>query len=598
MPDSRAISYNLNTFRAEMSELLSAIPADADLEEARDRLCDRVRKLYEDVCDRDSSFRSLKHVRSMDCCRAFLNVLHRRSDKLTGFSVCRAMLDIASNRPRDELRPGFFAELVNWAKGLKGQAAIGYLSESAREEALTGREAAVERSDELDRLWSAIKPFSSHFTDGLTRQASERRLARKQQILNFLGGSEDDWLNWHWHCRKVITDTEQLDKLLTLSAAEKAVIQRAREGRLPFGITPYYLSLMDSGDDHSRDRALRAQVIPSGYYVSRMLKHREDRKHSCDFMLERDTSPTEHIVRRYPAVTILKACNTCPQICVYCQRNWEIEEAMSRRGFTDSNAIHTSIDWIRRHEAIHEVLVTGGDPFILGDKRLEIIMKDLAAIPHVSVIRIGTRTLVTLPMRITPELASMLGSFRQVGVRDVAVVTHIEHPYEVTMDTAQAVDLLRREGIGVYNQQVYTFYVSRRFETAYLRMLLRRIGIDPYYTFVPKGKEEIKDYRVPIARLLQEQKEEARLLPGLCRTDEVVYNIPGLGKNYIRAGQHRNLLTVLPDGSRIYEFHPWEKNVTKCSTFLATDVPILDYLHRLSQIGEDPQDYSSIWFYF
>ena len=201
-------------------------------------------------------------------------------------------------------------------------------------------------------------------------------------------------------------------------------------------------------------------------------------------------------------------------------------------------------------------------------------------------------------MRITADLARLLGSYRAPGRREVAVMTHVEHPYEITPETAAAVDNLRRAGIGVYNQLVYTFYVSRRFEAASLRLLLRRIGVDPYYTFAPKGKEETASYRVPLARILQEQKEEARLMPGLRRTDEPVYNVPGMGKNYLRALQHRDLLTLLPDGARVYEFHPWEKGVAGVETYLATDVPILDYLERLQELGESPGDYASIWFYF
>jgi len=201
-------------------------------------------------------------------------------------------------------------------------------------------------------------------------------------------------------------------------------------------------------------------------------------------------------------------------------------------------------------------------------------------------------------MRITERLAAMLGSFRELGRRDLAIVTHVEHPYEITLDMARAADRLRRAGLSVYNQQVFTFYVSRRFESAKLRMLLRRVGIEPYYTFVPKGKEETASYRVPIARILQEQKEEARLLPGLRRTDSPVYNIPGLGKNYLRAAQHRDLLTVLPSGSRVYGFHPWEKNIVNCRMHTAVDVPILDYLGRLADIGEHAEDYESIWYYF
>jgi lysine 2,3-aminomutase len=129
-------------------------------------------------------------------------------------------------------------------------------------------------------------------------------------------------------------------------------------------------------------------------------------------------------------------------------------------------------------------------------------------------------------------------------------------------------------------------------------MVLRRVGIDPYYTFIPKGKEETGEYRVPLARLLQEQREEARLMPGSRRTDEAVYNVPGLGKNYLRAFQHRDLLAVLPNGSRIYDFHPWEKGVSGSRDYVGTDVPLLQYLARLEALGEDPDKYESIWYYY
>jgi len=161
-----------------------------------------------------------------------------------------------------------------------------------------------------------------------------------------------------------------------------------------------------------------------------------------------------------------------------------------------------------------------------------------------------------------------------------------------------AVDRLRRAGIPVYNQLVYTFHVSRRFEATLLRRLLRRAGIDPYYTFSAKGKEETAEYRVPVARLLQEQKEEARILPGLARTDECVVNVPGLGKNHLRALQHRDLLGIRADGARLYEFHPWEKNIALQSSYVAEDVPILTYLRRLADLGERPEEYESIWHYY
>jgi lysine 2,3-aminomutase len=202
-------------------------------------------------------------------------------------------------------------------------------------------------------------------------------------------------------------------------------------------------------------------------------------------------------------------------------------------------------------------------------------------------------------MRLTEQLVALLARYREPGRRQISVVTHVQHPYEVTPDLAAAVSRLRDAGISVYNQLVYTFYISRRFEAAYLRRLLSLIGIDPYYTFNSKGKEETLDYRVPLARLLQEQKEEARLLPGLSRTDEAVYNVPGLGKSYLRASSFRDLISILPDGSRLYEFHPWEKNISSfTATHICRDIPILDYLLRLEASGEDLGDYETIWYYF
>ena len=97
---------------------------------------------------------------------------------------------------------------------------------------------------------------------------------------------------------------------------------------------------------------------------------------------------------------------------------------------------------------------------------------------------------------------------------------------------------------------------------------------------------------------LQEQKEEARLLSGLERSDEAVYNVPRLGKNYLRAAQHRDLIGILPDGRRMYEFHPWEKKIMLQETFVIEDTAILSYLEKLEARGEDPRDYESIWYYF
>ena len=329
-----------------------------------------------------------------------------------------------------------------------------------------------------------------------------------------------------------------------------------------------------------------------------MRELRDGAEHSMDFMLERDTSPIEGITRRYPMIVIIKPILTCPQICVYCQRNWEIEDVYSSGAALSKEKLERAVKWIEDTEEINEVLITGGDPLLLSNARIENLLFKLSRIKHVERIRIGTRTPVTLPQRITDSLVRDINHFHNPRKREIIIITHFEHPYEITPQTLEAVQKFRRYGMEVYNQLVYTFYNSRKFEAAALRQKLRMIGVTPYYTFNTKGKEETGDYRVPIARLLQEQKEEARLLPGTVRTDEIVLNVPRLGKNYLRATQHHDVISVLPDGRRVYEFHPWEKKLSLVDTYVYTDVSIYDYLQKLRAAGEDISDYNTIWYYY
>jgi lysine 2,3-aminomutase len=587
--------YNIEVFKNESEKLLRGINRCRKIETVRDTLLRRITRLFRSPVNGEYP-PAHELIRMRDCSLALNSVFLERSEAITGFSIVKAIWDIARGLHREDLKPAFYAELINWVRGLEGRADFQFLYEYSQNNTMSGREKALVRSDELDSIWEMVDKRLGFYVNGLTEKSQLIRDNRKKRILRAIGAEEHDWENWKWHIRNIVTDTDTLRKLIYIEDYQCALIDKALKGKLPFGITPHYLSLMED-EPNGNDLAIRAQVLPPEDYINHMLSNRENRNHSFDFMLESDTSPIDLITRRYPSIVILKPVLTCPQICVYCQRNWEIEQAMAPHSFASESKINSAVAWIKNHPAIREVLITGGDPFIMSDNKLESLLKRLADIRHIDLIRIGSRVLVTLPMRITEHLAKVLGKFRELGRRDIAVMTHIEHPYEITPETALAVDRLKRQGISVYNQQVYTFYVSRRFESTLLRMILRRIGIDPYYTFIPKGKEETNSYRVPLARILQEQKEEARLVPGLRRTDDAVFNIPGLGKNYLQAGQHRDLLTVLPDGRRVYEFHPWDMNLVSCETYLYKDMAILDYLNRLAELCENPEDYYSIWFF-
>jgi lysine 2,3-aminomutase len=593
---TKDLTFNAEDFKQVASDYLSLVANAVNVEVARERLYRRITRNQYDTYANQRELTEGRVIRVRDSTRAICGILKSRSDQIVKFSVTQAIYDIVRDIPRPDLQPGFYTDLVHMFMGMRGEGPVTAFGQFYVREDLEGREAAIARSRQLDKLWQVVEEWMDRYKHGLQVEVIDRRKKRRDKILSQLGGTQSDWYNWKWQLRHVTKKPTQLQDLISLSPTEKRALELVEEAKLPFGITPYYLSLMDEeGED---DRAVRAQVIPPESYVEFMANHKGDFHCSFDFMLERDTSPIDLVTRRYPAICILKPYNTCPQICVYCQRNWEIDEAMSGSALAPQEKIDQAIEWIADHPAIKEVLVTGGDPAALGDEKLFSIMNQVADIPHILRIRLGTRTPVTVPMRITDQFVERLASLRIPMRREISVVTHVEHPYEITPEMFAAVEKLRAAKINVYNQNVYTFYVSRRFEAALLRGLLKRVGIEPYYTFNTKGKEETANYRVPIARLMQEQKEEARMLPGLSRTDEPVYNVPGLGKNYLRALQHREVISLLPDGSRVYEFHPWEKNIREQKSYIGVDVPILDYLERLAQIGEDVSKYETIWYYF
>ena len=574
--------------------LLSEQVIESKKEAIRNWLSQQLSETYE----ADPDIPPLKYILRRDAIDVFRKILSQRNENLAGYSLIQYVNDLLSGDGRVQ-KPGaaFLAELEHLIKGITGRSKI-YEEKIPAFKKHQGTRAAKMRSTDLSRMARGAERHMRNYVCGLDNVAIRRRSRNKYRVLKYFNATELEWKKWQWHVRHIIRNADVLRSLIKLSDEEYEAVRLARQLRIPFGITPYYLSLLDNEMGSLRDRAVRAQVIPSLHYVQSLaaLKARSD--HSMDFMLEHETSPIEAITRRYPNIVILKPVLTCPQICVYCQRNWEIEDVYSPQSVLSKKKLNAALDWIAKTPEISEVLITGGDPLLLANKKIEAILSRLAAMPHILRIRIGTRTPVTLPQRISDALARSVGRFHIPGKREVIIVTHFEHPYEITPQAMQAVQQFRRYGMEVYNQLVFTYYNSRKFEACLLRQKLRLIGVTPYYTFNTKGKEETKDFRVPIARLIQEQKEESRLMPGTVRTDEIVFNVPGLGKNYLKASQHHDIISVMPDGRRVYEFHPWEKKLSLVDTYVYRDVPIYDYLKRLKADGEETADYRTIWYYY
>jgi lysine 2,3-aminomutase len=548
----------------------------------------------------NANIQPLKYILARNANNVFLSILSDRSEKMADHSFIGYLVTLLTASIDDKFeRPtaGFFAELEHLIRGITGATGV-YDAKSPAFSKHEGSKAARMRSADLSRMARTAQKFMNNYTSGLENDAVRRRSRNKARLIKLFGTTDLEWEKWNWHLKNTIRDADTLKKLIELTEEEYKAVQCACDLKIPFGITPYYLSLMDSDSGGNRDNAIRAQVIPSLHYVKKLAEHNDNQGHSMDFMLESDTSPIEGITRRYPNIVILKPVLTCPQICVYCQRNWEIEDVYSQSAVLSKPKLEAALDWIKNTPEITEVLVTGGDPLLLSNQKLESIVSRIAANPNIVRIRIGTRTLVTLPQRVTESLVRGLARFHIPGKREVVIITHFEHSYEITPQSMEAVQKFRRHGMEVYNQLVYTYYNSRKFEACFLRQQLRLIGVTPYYTFNTKGKAETNDFRVPIARLMQEQKEEARLMPGTVRTDEIVFNIPGLGKNYLKASQHHDIISITPDGRRVYEFHPWEKNLFLTNTYIYKDVSIYAYLKRLKSDGQDISTYRTIWYYY
>ena len=577
-----------------------------ELKEAREKLYSYLEKSERKVFEVDNDLHILEKSTVREAIRVFKSVIGPINEKRTEFSALDSLWKLAREK-RDELKDkisvGFILEFINLFRGITGKSNI-YLENDQVKRGipkflkLKGREAALERMEILDDLGSSLNKYFRKYPSGLDDEVVSWRKENKNKILRYFKGNEEDWNNYQWQLRNVIRDIQPLGDLIELTTEQKESVSKAVKNKIAFGITPYYLSLMDTKLSIGYDHAIRAQVIPPKEYVDTLNEHREDKEVAFDFMGEHDTSPKDLITRRYPIISIVKPFNTCAQICVYCQRNWEIDSVLDPKAMSSREKIEEALAWFDEHKSVGDILITGGDPLVMKDDQLERMLEILSQKKQIYRIRIGSRTPVVMPMRFTENLMNILSKFHNPPKLEIAIVTHFEHPYEITPEAMEAVQKIKKAGISVYNQVVFTVENSRRFELAKLRRDLKSIGVDPYYTFNMKGKEETKRYMVPIARILQERKEEARILPGLDRTDEPVFNVPRLGKNHLRAGQDHRLVMILPDGSRVYEFHPWEKNITAVPPYNYVDVPIYDYLEELATRGENIRDYRTIWFYY
>jgi lysine 2,3-aminomutase len=282
--------------------------------------------------------------------------------------------------------------------------------------------------------------------------------------------STESWADWRWHLRNVIRTEQQLERWICPSDDEKRAI-RETKARYRWQVTPYYASLMDAENPRC---PIRMQAIPS------MAELADDPGSSIDPVAELAYRKTNRVVHKYPDRVILNLTRVCPVYCRHCTRKYHTTQRDgSYFAGRESDDLADDIAYIASQPGIRDVLITGGDPLSYTDARLRTILAALRAIPHVEVIRIGTRFPVLLPQRITPALCQMLEAFHPIWLS-----THFNHPREITAEAAQACDLLLRSGIPVQNQTVLLRGVND--DGATMRALVHaliRIRVRPYYLY-------------------------------------------------------------------------------------------------------------------
>ena len=295
-----------------------------------------------------------------------------------------------------------------------------------------------------------------------------------------------DWNDWHWQLRNRVTQLAELERFLRLSPDEIAALA-GKAGTLPASITPYYLSLLDPLDPR---QPLRRTAIPS------LAECRRSAGEADDPLGEEGHSVVPGLVHRYPDRVLLLVHDRCAMYCRYCTRSRVVGQGELR---PDMDRLAQAVEYIRRTPAIRDVLLSGGDPLLLPDEALAWILGQLRSIPHVEIVRIGTKVPAVLPQRITQPLVRMLRRYHPLWMS-----LHFTHPEECTPEAAVACGRLSDGGIPLGSQTVLLAGVNDRVDV--MRDLvhgLQRMRVRPYYLYQCDPISGSAHFRTPVEKGLE-----------------------------------------------------------------------------------------------
>ena len=539
-----------------------------------------------------------------------------------------------------------------------------------------------------------IKNRTRRWESGLDKKVIEIREQNKERILHILiqkienrktasryhfesGLSYNEkyelvkewWNDFRFHLSTAVKSPKELNRFLGNSLSDETMylLQRAKKIGMPFFVTPYYLSLLNINEEGYNDISIRSYILYSPELVETYghIKawEKEDivkdgRPNAAGWLL-----PEGHnIHRRYPEVAILipdTMGRACGGLCASCQRmydfqserlNFEFENLRPKESW--EKKLKRLMDYFETDTQLRDILITGGDALMSQNKTLRNILEAVYRMAvrkrkanknrpegekyaELQRIRLGSRLLAYLPMRIDQELIDILKEFKEkasaIGVKQFIIQTHFQTPLEVTPEAKNAIRKILSAGWLITNQLVYTVAASRRGHTTRLRQILNHLGVVCYYTFSVKGFNENHAVFTPNSRSLQEQHEEkiygnlsAEQAKELCSilesgentanslrsflskhhlpfaaTDRNVLNLPGIGKSMTF-----QTIGITEDGKRILRFdhdHTLKHSpiIDKMEyVYIKENKSIAEYLRQLIKIEEDAEDYATIWKYY
>jgi len=291
---------------------------------------------------------------------------------------------------------------------------------------------------------------------------------------------------WQEQMRNYVDSIEKLEKYINLSDSERQALETLET---TWGTTPYFASLMDRDDPKC---PIRQQVIPS-------MNETRNTFGMQDYLVWKENRATDEIrpdsiARQYKDRVAFTVTQVCGIYCRHCFR----KELVVDKDLKLSFDVDEGLKWIAEHPEVRDVLITGGDPFLLSDEQLDYLVSKLRELPHLEMIRFGSRLPVVLPQRITPGLLKVLGGFHRVPIW---LNTQINHPKEITEQTAKAVYDLLSSGINVGNQAVLLKGINDDVETfRELHQKLLRVRVRPYYVFYCEPAPGIDHFRTPVEK--------------------------------------------------------------------------------------------------